>query len=258
MACHLLANLLKRQPHFEVVACAIKQDAILRRVREAKADVALIAANLDDGHLSGFAMVQQIRNVDPRLRVVMLLDRPDPRLVVEAMRAGARGVFSRSHFESAVLCKCVRRVYEGQIWINTSELEYLLTAFAQTPRLQVVDSSGSNLLSNREEDVMRLVAEGWGNREIARKLGLSEHTVKNYLFHIFDKLGISNRVELVLYAITNPKKTSPSEQVTDTAVPGKDRLKLPSVAPIDHSFPEPAIKEEPDPAPAQGSAGCRR
>jgi DNA-binding CsgD family transcriptional regulator len=126
--------------------------------------------------------------------------------VVEAVRAGARGVFSRSDFESAALCKCVRRVYEGQIWLSTRELDHLLAALAQTPRLQVVDSSGSNLLSNREEDVMRLVAEGLGNREIARQLNLSEHTVKNYLFHIFDKLGISNRVELVLYAMTNAKK----------------------------------------------------
>jgi DNA-binding NarL/FixJ family response regulator len=202
--------------------------------------------------------VEQIRNVDPRLRVVLLLDRPDPRLVVEAMRAGARGVFSRSPFEAAALCKCVRRVYEGQIWINTSELEYLVTAFAQTPRLRVVDSTGSNLLSNREEEVMRLVAEGWGNREIARKLGLSEHTIKNYLFRVFDKLGISNRVELVLYAITNPKKTSPSEQITDTAVPGKGRLNMPSVAPIGDSFPEPATTEESVPALAQRAACSRR
>ena len=55
---------------------------------------------------------------------------------------------------------------------------------------------------------MRLVADGLGNREIAEQLGLSEHTVKNYLLHIFDKLGISNRVELVLYAVTNPKEST--------------------------------------------------
>jgi DNA-binding NarL/FixJ family response regulator len=57
---------------------------------------------------------------------------------------------------------------------------------------------------------MRLVAEGLGNREIADQMNLSEHTVKNYLFHIFDKLGISNRVELVLYAVSNPKASTPT------------------------------------------------
>jgi DNA-binding CsgD family transcriptional regulator len=65
-----------------------------------------------------------------------------------------------------------------------------------------------DLLSRREEEVMHLVAEGLGNREIAEQMNLSEHTVKNYLFHIFDKLGISNRVELVLYAVTNPKRST--------------------------------------------------
>ena len=64
---------------------------------------------------------------------------------------------------------------------------------------------------------MRLVAEGLGNREIAELMALSEHTVKNYLFHIFDKLGISNRVELVLYAVSNPKSaplTPPPQEKT--------------------------------------------
>jgi two-component system, NarL family, response regulator DegU len=74
----------------------------------------------------------------------------------------------------------------------------------------VVNPDGLNLLSRREEEVMRLVAEGLGNREIADLMKLSEHTVKNYLFRIFDKLGISNRVELVLYAVSNPKTVAPS------------------------------------------------
>jgi len=259
MACHLLTDLLRRYPDFEVVACVTNQDDLVRAVREAKADVALIAANLDDGHLGGFAIVQQIREVDPRLRVILLLDRPDQQLTVEAMRAGARGVFSQSHFQTAALCKCVRKVYEGQIWISTSELECVLTAFAQAPCLQIVNSAGLRLLSNREDEVMRLVAEGWGNREIAGKLGLSEHTVKNYLFHIFDKLGISNRVELVLYAITNPKQTSFSAQITDEApAPATRRLKTPSVAPIRHTFPESATTEASDPVRAQRAACSNR
>ena len=76
--------------------------------------------------------------------------------------------------------------------------------------LRVVDAQGSNLLSKREEDVVHLVAEGLGNREIAQQLNLSKHTVKNYLFRIFDKLGVSNRVELVLYAVANPSKIPPA------------------------------------------------
>jgi DNA-binding NarL/FixJ family response regulator len=95
-------------------------------------------------------------------------------------------------------------------------MEYVLEALTQPRPVRVVSPDGSNLLSKREEEVMRLVAEGLGNREISELLILSEHTVKNYLFRIFDKFGISNRVELVLYAVTNPKdatiELSPQEK----------------------------------------------
>ncbi len=208
MACRLLAGLLKRQPDFNVVTCTVDQESLLRCVQEKHSDVALIAADLADGPLSGITVLPRLRELNPRLRVVLLVDHAEPRLVLESIRAGARGVFARSDFKAAALCKCVRRIHEGQLWLSTKETELLVNAVAQTPRLHVVDSAGSNLLSNRERDVMQLVAEGLGNREIARQLNLSEHTVKNYLFHIFDKLGISNRVELVLYTMTNSKKSN--------------------------------------------------
>jgi DNA-binding CsgD family transcriptional regulator len=73
----------------------------------------------------------------------------------------------------------------------------------------MVNSAGINLLSKREADVVRLVAESMSNREISQHLELSEHTVKNYLFHIFDKLGVSSRTELVLYAVTQAKEQLP-------------------------------------------------
>jgi DNA-binding NarL/FixJ family response regulator len=71
------------------------------------------------------------------------------------------------------------------------------------PFVRAVDSDGANLLTKREEDLVRAVADGSSNRDIARKLNLSEHTVKNYIFRIFDKVGVSNRVELALYALSN-------------------------------------------------------
>jgi len=82
----------------------------------------------------------------------------------------------------------------------------------------------SNLRSKREEGVVRLVAEGLGNRDIAQQLNLSEHTVKNYLFHIFDKLGISNRVELVLYAVTNRGKIPPASEPLQQTRAASSRL----------------------------------
>ena len=74
---------------------------------------------------------------------------------------------------------------------------------SEVPSLRVLNSRGTSLLTPREEQVVALVAEGLGNRLIAGELNLSEHTIKKYLFRIFEKLGVSTRVELVLYAVNN-------------------------------------------------------
>src|SRR5271154_5936153 len=210
MAGRLLSDQFKRHADIAVVSCTADKTSLLRSVRETKPDVAIVGTDLQDGLLSGLDALREVHETHPELRPILLFDRPEPQVVVEGLRAGARGVFSRCNFNFAALRKCVRRVFEGQLWIGTSEMEYVLDALTQARPLRVVDPAGLNLLSKREEEVMRLVAEGLGNREISELLALSEHTVKNYLFHIFDKLGISNRVELVLYAVTNPKESEPA------------------------------------------------
>ena len=88
---------------------------------------------------------------------------------------------------------------EGQVWVDSAQMRYLLDAFTGTGPEQAIDKTPK--LTPREESVVRLVVQGMVNREIAHELNLSDHTVKNYLFRIFDKLGVSNRVELALYAV---------------------------------------------------------
>lgn len=205
MAGRLLSDQFKRHADIAVVSCTADKTSLLKSVRETKPSVAIIGADLQDGPLSGLDALREVHEARPDLRPILLFDRPEPQVVVEGLRAGARGVFSRSNFNFATLRKCVHRVFEGQLWISTTEMEYVLDALVQARPLRVVNPEGLNLLSKREEEVMRLVAEGLGNRDIAEQMNLSEHTVKNYLFHIFDKLGISNRVELVLYAVSNPQ-----------------------------------------------------
>jgi DNA-binding NarL/FixJ family response regulator len=94
-------------------------------------------------------------------------------------------------------------VAAGQIWANAKQLNYVMDALSEVPSLRVLNSRGSRLLTPREEQVVALVAEGLGNRQIASELSLSPHTIKKYLFRIFEKLGVSTRVELVLYAVNN-------------------------------------------------------
>jgi DNA-binding NarL/FixJ family response regulator len=201
----LLIGALNRHTSFQVVAGAATAQEALNVVRSTAVDVALIGASLAEGPLSGFGALRQIREFSPELKSVILFYSPERHLVVDAFRAGAKGVFCLSQAAFKSLCRCVERVHAGQIWADSSELCEVMEAFSQLAPLRVVNADGMRLLTKREEDVVRLLAEGLQNRDIAHELNLSEHTIKNYLFHIFDKLGVSSRVELVLYAVSSNK-----------------------------------------------------
>lgn len=201
MACQLLKNELERSRHrFEVLACSVNRVEVMNAVSQNRVDVALISENLQDGPYMGFEVLREVRFYHPGTEVIILLKSSSRDLVISAFRAGAKGVFCRAEAVEA-LCKCIYSVHSGQVWANSTELKFLLEALAAASPLRVVNSQGLNLLAKREDEVASLVAEGLTNREIARKLGLSEHTVSNYLFRIYNKLGISSRVELVLYVL---------------------------------------------------------
>jgi len=220
MSGELLASAFKKHPKFELVARVATGAEALQIAQSLPVDVALIDHTLDDGPLSGIGTVRQLRECCPKVKSVILFSNPEPRLFIDGFRSGAKGVFCQAQFDFKTLCKCVERVHAGQIWASSEELEYVMEAFAQLAPLRVVNADGLRLLSKREEDVLRLLAEGLGNREIARELHLSEHTIKNYLFHIFDKLGVSSRVELVLYAVSSTKRV----QVAATEADGKSSV----------------------------------
>jgi DNA-binding NarL/FixJ family response regulator len=212
MSCRLLASGLKKQ-RFDVKGFAADTGGLLDAVNGSPPDVALVSARLQNGPAAGIEVLPEIRERQPNVKTVVMLDRSDPNLVVEAFHAGAKGIFSRGESELQALCRCIHSVYMGQVWANSQELGYVLNAFSRSPLLRI--SGGSNPLSRREEDVVKLVADGLGNRQIAEQLNLSEHTVKNYLFRVFDKLGISTRVELVLWAATRHQK-KPANRVFGT------------------------------------------
>jgi two-component system nitrate/nitrite response regulator NarL len=163
------------------------------------ADVGLIGSNLLNQVGSGYELAREVHKAYPVVRIVMIIDDADAQSVLRAFQSGARGVFGRNS-SPQLIGKCVSRVHEGQIWVSSQEIQFLLEALTAPPRLRLVNSSGKGILSPREQEVVHWLAEGLSNREIADKLTLSENTVKNYLFRIFEKLGISNRVELILYA----------------------------------------------------------
>ena len=199
MNCQLLKSAVAPRPSFRVVACAVSREEVMDAMNSQSVDVALINESLHDGSLTGLRLLGDLRRLFPKTRVIVLLRSASQDLVVDAFQAGAKGVFCRAE-PLHLMCKCISAVQEGQIWANSRQLNAVLDAFVGASPLGLMNSQGRGLLTKREKDVVKLVVDGCSNRAAGEKLGLTEHTISNYLFRIYEKLGISSRVELVLYA----------------------------------------------------------
>ena len=196
----LLAGALTRDPDFQVVASNLSAVSVAAASRHQRVDVFVLSAFADGDAQVGLKILEELRESDPNTRAVMLLNSSTPESILEAFRAGARGVFHIQE-DSDVLRRCIRRVHEGQAWVSREQMTLLLEALVSSPKIKAVDRKGMNLLTKREAEVVSCLAEGLTNREIAERIGLSQHTIKNYLFRIFDKLGVSNRIELLFMTL---------------------------------------------------------
>jgi DNA-binding NarL/FixJ family response regulator len=197
----LLADALKRDGSLQVTTSASGSEGLIGRSDLHNIDVLLISSTLDGQPGRGFEVLRGLQSSHGDLPAVMLLDCSKRETILEAFRAGARGIFSKQESVDT-LTKCVRRVHEGQIWANSQQMAALVQALASSHQVRAVDAHGMNLLSKREMEIVRCVAQGMTNREIAEDLGLSPHTVKNCLFRVFDKLGVSSRVELLFMTLS--------------------------------------------------------
>jgi DNA-binding NarL/FixJ family response regulator len=204
MGCQLLADTIQRRNHFRVVGSATTREEVISAVGKLHPDIAIISSRLQDGAFAGLIALLELHILQTPPRVIMLLDDDRQELVVEAFRNGARGIFCRTGVTTE-LRKCIQCVYEGQIWANNVHLEHIVEALMLAPVPGLAKTSVIRALSKREEEIARLVASGLSNREVAQRLSLSHHTVKNYLFRVFEKLGISTRIELVLYMLSQCK-----------------------------------------------------
>lgn len=203
MQSQLLIGALRRHAEFHITACKMETVSILRAVTEQYPQVALLSVSSTANVSDALMTLHCFHLSHHEIPKVLLVESVDRDLVISAFRSGARGIFSIADANLRLLCKCLLRVAAGQLWASTEQLNYLVDLISEVPSLRVLNSNGARLLTPREEQVVALVAEGLGNRQVARELNLSEHTIKKYLFRIFEKLGISTRVELVLYAVNN-------------------------------------------------------
>lgn len=197
--CELLESALRRKSRsVTVVASTIESGRALAQIEKHKPDVVLISAQLKSGPLDGYRLLAQLRSLPAPPRAILLLASRDRDLVVDAFRCGAHGVIFRDE-SIGILGRCIRAVHGGQIWANSEQLSYLLDALCLSVPLNFREGARLDMLSKRQEQIVQLVAQGLTNRDVATHLGLSEHTVRNYIFEIFNRLGVSTRVELVRY-----------------------------------------------------------
>jgi len=211
LAGQLIARAL--QQNADLQAAEVSPDAVVEAAQAAHPDVVILSYSVSGLQKKGLEILKELIAFSPRLPVVMLLDDEDPKAVVNALQCGARGVFTRS-LPVEMLIRCVKQVHAGQVWISAEQLEFLLSVLANAPAPPpIVDARGAHLLSPREQEVMRWIVQGLSNREIAKELGISENTVKNYVYRIFDKLGVSNRAEAAMYAAAQrPSVTAKPER----------------------------------------------
>lgn len=199
----LLSSALRRQGMFKVTRCRAELSECMSVLEADPADVILLADGVTHERQQLYELVRGTHSAHPKTAIVLLLDSYDRELVVNALRAGARGLFCLASLPFKSLCRCVSSVHQGQFWTNTEQMRFLVDALSVGPAVHLVNSRGEVVLSPREEQTVNLVAEGLNNREIAGELSIKEGTVKKSLLRIYDKLGVSNRVELVLYALSH-------------------------------------------------------
>jgi DNA-binding NarL/FixJ family response regulator len=220
MDCQLLAASLQRtRGHCKVVGTASSVADTRRALNQHHPEVALVSPHLAEGPLAGFDLVQEMRETFPDTRAIMLLDSMEPRMVIYSFQVGAKGVFSRDRSVEQ-LAKCLEVVHAGQIWAGTNELQIILQAMAKRSHFEPVSATGIKLLTSREAEVAALVADGLRNREISERMNLSAHTVKNYLYRVYEKLGISSRVELTAHVLAGTRVESGTEIPPDRKLAG--------------------------------------
>ena len=199
-----LCRLLALEEDFEVVAQAQDGRQVLDVLQQHEPDILLLDLKMPG--LSGLAILQKMQDGHTATKVIVLTASEDKSEFVQAMKLGTAGIVLKQS-STDLLLKSIRKVHAGEIWLDSHTTAAVMRQFAAAEDHIAGPGNGRSRdrspLSQREREIVALVAQGFKNREMAEKMFISEQTVKNHLHNIFDKLGVSDRLELALYAIHN-------------------------------------------------------
>src|SRR5271165_5700372 len=203
-----LCKLLALEEDFEVVAQAQDGRQVLDVLQQFAPDILLLDLKMPG--LDGLATLQRLQAAKNKTRVIVLTASDDKNEFVQAMKLGTSGIVLKQT-ATDLLIKSIRKVHAGEIWLDSHTTAAVIRTFVaaeEAPVPQGIPQAATrererSPLSQREREIVALVAQGFKNKEMAEKMFISEQTVKNHLHNIFDKLGVSDRLELALYAIHN-------------------------------------------------------
>jgi DNA-binding NarL/FixJ family response regulator len=198
-----LKKLLLLEDDFEIVGEAGDGREVLEKVQALDPDVLLLDLRMPN--LDGLSALQSLQQTNKRTRVIVLTASEDKNEFVQAMKLGCSGIVLKQTAPDLIV-KSIRKVNSGEIWLDSHTTAAVMRQFS-TGQEGSGGQAGTGKarerspLSTREREIVALVAQGYKNKEMAEKMFISEQTVKNHLHNIFDKLGVSDRLELALYAI---------------------------------------------------------
>jgi len=191
-----------------VVAQADSLDNLRSALERHSADVVLIEGGLLTGTPN---IIPELLRVAPDVKLIVQAIANDESQTVEFYRRGVRGIISRS-ISPDLLVRCVRRIATGETWIDNQAVNWVIEAYrAQAAAL--VSPRTQPRLSPKETAIITCITQGKRNKEIAFQLGTTEQVIKNYLRKIYDKLGVSDRLELALYCLHNKIIKSDADEV---------------------------------------------
>ena len=194
-------NMLMNEPGFEVVGEAEDGDDAITQTIELEPDILLL--DLLMPRLPGLEAMRAIMTKSPRVKIVLLTSTISQQQIIEALQIGARGIVLKDSV-AGDLTEALRAVLGGDYWIGGERVANLLKALqglqAQAAALPERKTYG---LTPRELEVVTCIVEGCSNRDIAKQFAISEETVKRHLSNVFDKTGVSTRLELALFAIAH-------------------------------------------------------
>src|SRR6202521_4620557 len=203
-----LCKLLALEEDFEVVAQASDGRQVIDVLQQYQPDVLLLDLKMPG--LDGLGTLQRLQAAKNKTRVIVLTASDDKNEFVQAMKLGTSGIVLKQT-ATELLIKSIRKVHAGEIWLDSHTTAAVIRQFvaadempaSSMPQTAAPRERERSPLSQREREIVALVAQGFKNKEMAEKMFISEQTVKNHLHNIFDKLGVSDRLESALHTIHN-------------------------------------------------------